>query len=370
MMPKNLTETAMLVRLSISQWTARKYDREVSSKAAEAYNANEKSGRYNKVLIAEEAIKKISEIVSEARDFHYKNTLPWTDDGARLLAATNYMQYTHKMRRYRSDFENEVASFIGNYDLYIQEARIHLNGMFRQKDYPTIVELPGKYEFNVAVDPLPSSADFRVAIKDSEIQALRADMEMRLYKAHNAAMKDLWDRLYKPVKHMAEKLSDPEGKFKDTLVSNVREIVDLLPRLNVMDDPTLEELRKDVENKLCGQAPETLRTAGFVRSIIATEAQQIVDLWNLIWVWGVRRNARHEYAWHNIPQNGKGENRPDNGFSVLRQPCPETRCQGRPFMRNRLDGRPDTGIQPCMGRVTYTGSDQGLFLSRDIAPCQ
>ncbi len=277
MMPKNLTETAMLVRLSISQWTARKYDKEVSSKAAEAYNANEKSGRYNKVLIAEEAIKKISEIVSEARDFHYKNTLPWTDDGARLLAATNYMQYTHKMRRYRSDFENEVASFIGNYDLYIQEARIDLNGMFRQKDYPTIVELPRKYEFNVAVDPLPSSADFRVAIKDSEIQALRADMEMRLRKAHNAAMKDLWDTVQARETH-GRKAVRPRRQIQR--YAGIQRSGNSGPTAEAQRHrrPALEEMRKEVENKLCGQAPETLRTAGFVRSIIATEAQQIVDM--------------------------------------------------------------------------------------------
>ncbi len=278
MIPKNLTETAMLVRLSISQWTARKYDKEVSNKAAEAFHASEKSGKYNKVLIAEEAIEKISGIVSETRAFHYKETLPWTDDGARLLSAANYMHYTRTIRQHRSDFDTAVSIFIGNYDLYIEEARFRLNGMFRQKDYPTIEKLPGKYDFTVNVDPLPVSTDFRVSMKDEEIQALRADMELRMRKAHNTAMRDLWDRLYQPVKHMADKLSDPDGKFKDTLVSNIQEIVELLPRLNVMDDPELESMRKEVEARLCRQDPETLRTAGFVRSVVASEARQILDI--------------------------------------------------------------------------------------------
>ncbi len=277
-MIKDLTQTAMLIRLSISQWTARKYDKEVSNKVAETYNASDKSGRYNKILIAEDAIKRISQIVGEARDFHYKNTLPWTDDGVRLLPAANYMDYTRVTRQYRSDFETAVAAFIGSYDLYIEEARVRLNGMFKQKDYPTLDQLPCKYDFAVNVDPLPASSDFRVAIKDEEIQTLRAEMEMRMRKAQDDAMRDLWKRLYEPVKHMAEKLADPEGKFKDTLVSNIQEIAGLLTRLNVAEDPNLEELRKEVEAKLCGQAPETLRTDAMIRTMVATDAQQIADV--------------------------------------------------------------------------------------------
>jgi len=277
-MIKDLTQTAMLIRLSISQWTARKYDKEVSNMVAETYNASDKSGRYNKILIAEDAIKRISQIVGEARDFHYKNTLPWTDDGVRLLPAANYMDYTRVIRQHRSDFETAVAAFIGSYNLYIEEARVRLNGMFKQKDYPTIEQLPVKYDFAVNVDPLPASSDFRVAIKDEEIQTLRAEMEMRMRKAQDDAMRDLWKRLYEPVKHMAEKLADPEGKFKDTLVSNIQEIAGLLTRLNVAEDPNLEELRKEVEAKLCGQAPETLRTDATIRTMVAADAQQIADM--------------------------------------------------------------------------------------------
>jgi hypothetical protein len=277
-MIKDLTQTAMLIRLSISQWTARKYDKEVSNMVAETYNAGDKSGRYNKILIAEDAIKRISQIVGEARDFHYKNTLPWTDDGVRLLPAANYMDYTRVIRQYRSDFEAAVAAFIGSYDLYIEEARVRLNGMFKLKDYPTLDQLPGKYDFTVNVDPLPASSDFRVAIKDEEIQTLRAEMEMRMRKAQDDAMRDLWKRLYEPVRHMAEKLADPEGKFKDTLVSNIQEIAGLLTRLNVAEDPNLEELRKEVEAKLCGQAPEMLRTDATIRTMVAADAQQIADM--------------------------------------------------------------------------------------------
>lgn len=114
--PKSLHDKAMLMKLKISQWTARKYDKNVSEKVADDYQTTSKdAGRYNKILIAQEAIKKISQIVTKARDFHEKQTLPWDDDGMRLLPAANYMNYTANMRRLKSEYEAAVNDFILNY---------------------------------------------------------------------------------------------------------------------------------------------------------------------------------------------------------------------------------------------------------------
>lgn len=62
-----LANKAMQVRLSISQWSARKYDRKVSSEVASKYNTDNDAGRYNKVLIAKDAIVKIQKIANAAR---------------------------------------------------------------------------------------------------------------------------------------------------------------------------------------------------------------------------------------------------------------------------------------------------------------
>lgn len=103
-----LSEKAMLVKLSISQWTARKYDRKVSHEVNSQYGANADAGRYNKVLIAQEAIKKITKVANEARTFHYYQTLSWSDEGYRMLPAANFMDYSTKMREFRSKFETVV----------------------------------------------------------------------------------------------------------------------------------------------------------------------------------------------------------------------------------------------------------------------
>ena len=255
----NLTDKAMLIKLSISQWTARKYDRNVSDKVASDYNADKDAGRYNKVLIAIEAIKKVQKIVNEARTFHYENTLPWSDDESRLLPATNYLDYSQKIREYKAEFESAVNDFIDQYPALVEEARNRLNGMFKSEDYPPVKELPKKYDFAVNINPLPSAGDFRVMLSDEEVKKIQADIEARTRSAETIALKDLWNRLYNVVKHMADRLTEKDTIFRDSLINNIVDLCGLLPKLNVLDDPDLEKMRREIELKLCGFNPDTLR---------------------------------------------------------------------------------------------------------------
>jgi hypothetical protein len=267
----------MLVRLSVSQWTARRFDRAVTEKAAAAYGADTSAGRYNKILIAENAIKKVSKVVNDARTFHYTNTLPWGDDGARILPAANFQQYSAEMRQHRVTFESAVAEFSTNYPDYVTEARRRLNGMFKAEDYPTESELAKKYAFDVAVDPLPDAQDFRVELQSAEIDKIRHSIETRVQAAEQAATRDLWERLHTALQHIVARLSDTDAIFRDSLIDNVKELVDLLPRLNITGDGELESKRRDVETKICGLDPDKLRTDAIARKSAASEAQAILD---------------------------------------------------------------------------------------------
>ena len=273
----DITEKAMLVRLHIKQWSARKYDKKVTNKVEETYNA-QNSGRFNKRLVAEEAIKAVGKTANAARIFYYENTLPWGDDGARILLAKNYLTYTGKMRALKSGFEEAVSKFLSNYAALVEEARKTLNGMFDPEDYPRESKIKTKYGFEVSVNPLPSEQDFRVALQAEEVDQIKARIHARNQSAYQEAMKSVWDRLYKNVKHMADRLHDSEAKFKNSLVSNLCDLCALLPRLNLDDSKELEEMRCEVEEKLCRVEPKELRDNKKIRSQVATDASEILDV--------------------------------------------------------------------------------------------
>jgi hypothetical protein len=78
-------------------WSARKHDPEASEEIAQRHGAKPDAGRYHKVLLPKAALAEIQKIVSEARQEHYFMTLPWDDNGYRVLPAAAYMDHTEQM---------------------------------------------------------------------------------------------------------------------------------------------------------------------------------------------------------------------------------------------------------------------------------
>ena len=271
-----ITQKAMLVRLHIKQWGARKQDKQVTHKIEKAYNATN-SGSFNKRLVAEDAIKTVSKTANAARSFHYENTLPWGDDGSRILLSKNYLPYTGEMRRLKASFEEAVAQFIADYKDLVEDARVRLNDMFNRGDYPDGAQIENKYGLEVFIDPLPSAADFRVTLQAEEIDQIRKQIQARNQSAFEEAMRDVWNRLYQSVKHMADKLHQADAVFRNSLVNNLCELCALLPRLNLSDSKELEDMRHQVEDKLCRFEPDELRTNLKKRSQVATDASAILE---------------------------------------------------------------------------------------------
>jgi hypothetical protein len=128
----------------------------------------------------------------------------------------------------------------------------------------------------MGIFPVPTN-DFRVSLANDELARLQEDLEQRMVSVQQEAMSDCWHRLHKHVQHMADKLSDPNGIFRDSMLDNAQETCDLLSRLNIADDPNLEAMRRAVEDKLINHHPDSLRNDPDLRQDTADEARKIMD---------------------------------------------------------------------------------------------
>ena len=272
-----LENEAMIVRLSIHQWSARRCDRAVTAETAARYKADPDAGRWNKTLIARDAVHGVTQVVSAARAFHYENTLPWDDGGGRILPSKNFLGYSKRMRGYREEFESAVREFVANYQAYRDDARRRLNGMFDQNDYPAVDEVGDKFSFSFDIDPVPIAEDFRVSIQSAEAKRIKKELEHRLQQRLVEATRDLYVRLNDVVAKVADKLSDKDAIFRDSLVENVVELVNLLPKLNVGNDLQLTDLTRVTKRKLCALEPDALRKDEAVRTRAAKDAKAILE---------------------------------------------------------------------------------------------
>jgi hypothetical protein len=272
----NLNDRALLVQLNVSQWTARKHDKGASKEVTTAHGAASAAGRFNKSLLPmNDKLDNIHKKTTLIRAKYYDNTLPWGIDGTMMLPTANYLNFMSEFRKERGEWNALVQEFLDNYDQMKLDAQRILGSLYNHSDYPNRSELRIKFNMDMAVFPVPSS-DFRVSIGSEELSRIQQDVERRVKDAEQAALKDVWNRLYDRVKHMAEKLADPKAIFRDSMLENTREICALLPRLNFTDDPNLEAMRQQVEASLL-KHPEALRNDPDLRHDTAVEARKIMD---------------------------------------------------------------------------------------------
>ncbi len=273
-----LIARAMLATLNISAWSARKYDKKVTAETNAAHNAAADAGRYNKQLLPGDAtsFKKLTSHIASTRVIHYRETLAWSDDGKRLLPIANFNNYTTIMRRARHEYDSLLSDFLADYPTLAADAPQRLNGMYRADDFPSVSEITGKFGFSVQYDPVPSGGDFRVELSQTEIDILATATENRVKNDFEAAHKDAVQRLYRCVASIHERLAQPDAIFRDSLITNATELCDILTRLNVTGDVSLEALRRQT-SALATVSPDVLRNDAVTRIQTANDAQGILD---------------------------------------------------------------------------------------------
>lgn len=275
----NLHTKAMLVSLTVRQWSARKLDRQATNDIHSANGADSTAGRYNKLLVDKSAIQRVAKIAGKIRTEHYKLTLPWADDGARILPANMFAEYTAVMRKLSAEFNNAADTFTNEYELLRDERKYSLGNLWRETDYPSSDSIRAKFATSFHVLPLPDASDFRVDISNDEISQIKSDIEQTVANSMQGACQDIWQRLLDTVSHMANKLNNSEAIFRDSLIGNLQDLVNLIPKLNFTGDKQITAMVEKIKVMLLTDKikPDTLRKDPHLRQTTAETASKIAS---------------------------------------------------------------------------------------------
>jgi hypothetical protein len=212
-------------------------------------------------------------------------TLPWLDDGTRILKGSAFIPFTERVNAVTSSFDEAVEAFVAAYPAVKEEARRRLGSAYEESDFSCQSRLRQRFGVKLTFLPIPSGTDFRVELGAEEIAAVRRNAEEALRDTVHDAFLNLLDRLREPVAHMATRLrlmrrngrGKVEHPFRDSLVSNVRSVVQLAPLLNLTDDPRIAALCSEIERSLTGWSPDELRASAHLRNRVADEADAILQ---------------------------------------------------------------------------------------------
>ena len=152
----SIASSAVLIDLNISVWTARKLDRNVSKEIDIRKGATTNAGNYNKhILAGSDQLEAISKLAGEIRDWHARQTLPWSDTGTRLLPMNNFFDYKDQLGEYESLFKERVDTFIREYPNIIQVMAYRLGQLFDRSEYPDADKIANKFNIRYSIIPVP-----------------------------------------------------------------------------------------------------------------------------------------------------------------------------------------------------------------------
>lgn len=273
----SIANNTMVVNLQISSWSGYKLDKGMSQKVTTEAKADTDAARVNKHLVPKEALKDVISASGALRTHFYERTLPWGDNGDRLLPRLAYSEFMQEHGRLEQEFHNAVDNFIKEKYLAARDqAEFRMGEMFKTDDYPEAEQLRRRFAVNLDVHGVPTGHDFRVDMDTLTVDMLRQQIEDKNAERVSTAMRDVWTRLADVLTHFANKMGE-DSVFRDSTVKNLEELVEMLPALNVTNDPALEQIRQDITDTIIGYQPKDLRKDTAVRQAAAKESRRIAD---------------------------------------------------------------------------------------------
>jgi hypothetical protein len=282
----SIASSAMLVELSISGWSARKLDKKASAQVDITNSTKTKAGNYNKNLLAGTGfLDTITKYAANSRAWHLSQTLPWSDNGLRLLPMGRFLEYKKQLYDLEANYMALVDKFVIAYPNLVSAAAFQLGDLFDRTEYPEVESIPSKFKFKANYLPVPMAGDFRVDIGEEAKAELIASCEGIYNERLDNAMKSAWTRLHSCLVRVSDRLADADEqgnpkRIYDTLVEEAVGLVDLLKHFNLTNDPTMEQARLGLSDAIKHHDADDFRGDAYLREQVKTKVDAMLSKFN------------------------------------------------------------------------------------------
>ena len=273
----NLADKALLSHLSVSQWNPQKHDSRVSREVVRQAGARPDSGRFIKTLLKSNALANFGREVSNLRLMHYRLTLPWIDGGARILPYNLVEEHRAEFNEHKRVAFRHVQKFFEEYSSLQEKAKDELGDLYDPLDYPDKATIESKYRIRMHLLPIPREGDWRIKFEDEIGEQIKKSVEESMSLMLEKATSDVWERVFTVISHAYTRLADSDGKLFQSMIDHLDELADILPDLNLAEDPVLDKLSGDIRMHLGCLDIVDLRKDKNLRARAAKEAAEMLE---------------------------------------------------------------------------------------------
>ncbi len=278
----DINKQAVLVRLTISTkgLLGERKDEGASATLAGAYSVIDKdSVAGKKQLISQKAksVRRVRATAHALRVCMYTYCMPWGGDSW-LLPLNVRAKFEKEYNKLAGEHDDAKENYFIDYPSLVRarEYDKELGGLFDASDYPTLAKVKQMFRSDLLYQPIPASGHFIADVTDDMKKALDHATALRVTEACNSLVERVKERLVEYVDTLAKYSGGREGRFNDSLVSNLQDIGVLIKDLNFTHDPAIDKLSTEVA-RVCRYSAQTLRMYGTNKEVIVAEGKTLLS---------------------------------------------------------------------------------------------
>ena len=279
-----LADTHQIVAVKTSLPTGRVTKRTENWELAE----NKKSDPARSNVSVDIFAKRLSECRthnSMVRRWLDEQGLPWGFRGQRLVPNSKIDEIVRFLENARIESDRLYKEFLGALPGFIEEDKRDHSGLgelFNLSDYQDTLILEDKWNFEILRDTVPDpDSDPRAGWSQQQVDEMRTALKRQEESNVREATIDLTKRIEQPLKRIVEAMNKYDGgkagRFTNTLIPNVRELVETMVGLNLRDDKELEGIRKNLLIDICPLDEDDLRKDPVLRREAKEKAEAILN---------------------------------------------------------------------------------------------
>lgn len=273
----SIADSCMTCNLGIGMWEGRRLDKAIGKRITDEAHAQADAVRVNKLLVPKESFAKVTTERNALRQHFLDRTLPWKDNGDRLLTRKMFQRFMEEHAEIKSRFDDAVDDFVRvGYIAAMAQAEFRMGELFSEREYPKAGDLRQRFYVRLDIDSVTGADDFRVNISAEATAMVKQNLEDAMHTRIQKAQADVWSRMAELVERFADRMSGEDNLFRDSIVGNLTDLLDVLPGLNILGDQDMKRIAADVRQSLAVHDPKELRKNKALRADAASEAKRIM----------------------------------------------------------------------------------------------
>jgi hypothetical protein len=273
-----LKENYIPTRLSFSWWgQSKKVEKATQERMANYIDANARRISAGKRIYSTEieCIAEINALKTEIKDYWEDQTLPYSQEGIRLLPRAKIETFNLKMQDFEGRLRDKATVVHLHRAEIIEDAQKELGDAFSLGNYP--LDLTQLYRMEVSFPSIEPAEGLPPQVYQQQSAYAQRKIEEAVQMAETAFSTQMMEL----IEHLREKLQPgPDGQkkiFRDSAVENLKDFFRRFKELNLGSSEQLDQLVCQAEEIVAGISAEDLRKGKDLRDQIGRELKEVSE---------------------------------------------------------------------------------------------